>query len=260
MELNLKGKVAVITGGSAGIGKETAKEFLREGCKIAVCGRTYEKLEAMRSEIVAMGAEAYIEQVDICDLDAVKKFAQNTRGKLGSIDIWVNNAGIAYNTNIPAVTEEDWDRIMNTNLKAAFFGAQTAAEIMKQDGSGGVIINISSYAAVIPNRARAIYAISKTGMLSMTRTFSAEYAPYGIRVIAVIPGVTATEMTRAVGNLTKDRTKDIALQRPGSVAELAKPIVFLASDAASYITGVSLEISGGKFNVQKPHESWDSES
>ncbi|GHU36028.1 hypothetical protein AGMMS50256_32070 [Betaproteobacteria bacterium] len=183
----------------------------------------------------------------------MKAFAANVVKNLGGLDIWVNNAGIAQSKRIDEVTEGDWDAMISINLKAVFFNARLAAQYMKESKKGGTIINISSIASVIPNPTRAVYAITKIGINSLTRTFAAEYAPYGIRVVAVVPGVTETEMNR----LLKNPIDNIALNRPGEVGEIAQPIVFLASDASSYITGTTLEISGGKLCVQRPLSCWE---
>lgn len=253
MNLNLEGKVAVITGGGAGIGKAAALEFAREGCHVAVCGRTLSKLEETRKELESLNCKAYIEAVDVTDISAMESFAANVVKNLGGLDIWVNNAGVALPRRIGEVTEEDWDTMMSINLKAVFFNARLAARYMKGSKKGGTIINISSYASVIPNPTRAVYAISKIGVNSLTRTFAAEYAPYGIRVVAVVPGSTETEMNR----LLKNPVDNMAMNRHGEVSEIAQPIVFLASAASSYITGTTLEVSGGKLCVQRPLSCWE---
>jgi NAD(P)-dependent dehydrogenase (short-subunit alcohol dehydrogenase family) len=253
MNLNLGGKVAVITGGGAGIGKETALEFAREGCRVAICGRTSSRLEETKKELAALNCPTYAEAVDVADLPAMEAFAANVAKNLGGIDVWVNNAGIAQAKRIDDVTEEDWDNMISINLKAVFFSARLATRYMKESGKGGVIINVSSFASMIPNPTRAIYAISKIGINSLTRTFAAEYAPHGIRVVAVVPGSTETEMNRAL----KNPVDNMALSRHGEVGEIARPIVFLASAAASYITGTTLEVSGGKLCVQRPLACWD---
>ncbi|GHU04712.1 3-oxoacyl-[acyl-carrier-protein] reductase FabG [Betaproteobacteria bacterium] len=252
MNLNLNGKVAVITGGGAGIGKEVALEFAREGCHIAVCGRNLSRLEETQKELERLNCKVYIETVDVTDISAMEAFVANVVKNLGGLDIWVNNAGIAQPKRIDEVTEEDWDTMLSINLKAVFFNTRLAAQCMKELKRGGTIINISSYASVIPNRT-AVYAISKIGVNSLTRTFAAEYAPYGIRVVAVLPGPTETEMNR----MLKNPIDNMALNRHGTVREIAQPIVFLASDASSYITGTTLEISGGKLCIQRPLACWE---
>jgi NAD(P)-dependent dehydrogenase (short-subunit alcohol dehydrogenase family) len=253
MDLQLTGKVVVITGGGAGIGKEAALEFAREGCHVALCGRTLSKLEETREELEKLHCKAYVQVVDVADIPAMEAFAAKVRQTFGGLDVWVNNAGIAQAKRIDDVSEEDWEAMIAINLKAVFFNARLAARYMKDSGKGGAIINISSFASVIPNPTRAVYAISKIGINSLTRTFAAEYAPYGIRVVAVIPGSTETEMNR----MLKNPVDNMALNRHGEVGEIAQPIVFLASAASSYITGTAFEISGGKLCVQRPLSCWE---
>ena len=260
MDLNLTGKVVVITGGSTGIGKQTALEFAREGCKVAICARTSEKLEAAHMEFEALGFELYTQVVDVTDIPAMKEFSKTVYEKFGSIDIWVNNAGGSYAKRIADINEEDWENQIGINLKAVFFGAQTAAHYMMEGKQGGVIINISSYAFVIPTPPRTLYAAAKTAVTNLTKTFAAEYAPYGIRVISIAPGMVDTELSRMVrkssGKDDRAWAEDVSLGRLAKTEEIAKPIVFLSSDSSSYVTGVSLEISGGKLCVQKPADSW----
>ncbi|MDR0623181.1 MAG: SDR family oxidoreductase [Treponema sp.] len=252
MELNLKGKVVVITGGGTGIGKGAALEFAREGCCVAICGRTQQKLVDTKKELEAFGCKTYIEVADVSDISTMESFASNVCKILGTIDCWVNNAAIAFEKKIEDVTENDWDIMNSINLKSVFFCSRIAASHMQAAGKGGVIINVSSIASVVPNPTRAIYAITKIGINSLTRTFAGNYAPYGIRVISVIPGMTETEMNRSLKNIPDN----MALMRNAKVEEIAKPIVFLTSDAAGYITGVNIEIAGGKLCIQKPQAAW----
>ncbi|MDR0439653.1 MAG: SDR family oxidoreductase [Candidatus Accumulibacter sp.] len=252
MNLNLAGKVVIVTGGGAGIGKETALEFAREGCRVAICGRNPGRLEEAKKELEALNCQTCAEIVDVADIPAMEAFAAKVAKTLGGIDVWVNNAGIAQSWRIDDVTEDDWDNMMSTNLKAVFFNSRLAARHMKESRKGGAIINVSSFASVIPNPTRAVYAVSKIGINSLTRTFAAEYAPHGIRVVAVAPGSTETEMNR----MLKNPVDNMALNRHGEVGEIAQPIVFLASAAASYITGTTVEVSGGKLCVQRPLACW----
>ena len=253
MDLGLKGKVAVITGGGAGIGKATALEFAREGCAVAICGRTLDKMKDAKKELEALGCKVYIEVVDVSSIKELERFAENTYNTLGHIDFWINNAGIAFLKKIEDVMEEDWDKMMSINMKAVFFGSKIATKYMRMGNRGGVIINISSYASIIPNAARSVYAASKSAVNSLTKTFAAEYAPYGIRVISVLPSGTDTEMSR----MLKNPVDNMALRRHATVEEIAKPIVFLTSEAAGYITGTMVDINGGKLAVQRPLSCWD---
>lgn len=256
MDLKLTGKVVVITGGTAGIGEACVMAFLQEGCKVAVCGRSQEKLSQLATKLSADNLEVFTYQADACKQTAVQAFAQAVADRYGKIDIWINNAGISQKVKLLDMTEDDWDTMLAVNLKSVFLGSQTAAQHMCQT-NGGVIINASSYAAVIPSIGSGAYAASKAAVSSLTRTLAAELAPFNIRVNGYIPGVIATQMNaKRLAEQAEATIEQIALNRAGSAEEVAKGIVFLASDAASYITGTELEISGGKFAVQIPGEAW----
>jgi NAD(P)-dependent dehydrogenase (short-subunit alcohol dehydrogenase family) len=252
VRLNLEGKAVAITGGSNGIGKAAAIEFAREKCRVAVCGRNSGRLEKIRKDIENLGVEAYIESVDVTKLDELQLFSDNVNRKFGGIDIWVNNVGATFRKLILDCTETDWDYSCDLNLKSVFFGSQFAMKHMINSNIKGVIVNISTYAIILPAKRASIYAATKSGILNITRSFAAECAPYGIRVVAVAPGTTQTEMMdKALTEADKKKlVSEIAARRFGSPEEIARPIVFLASDAASYVNGVSLEVSGGKYCIQ----------
>ena len=256
MDLQLTGKVVVITGGTAGIGAACATAFLAEGCRVAVCGRSQDKLDAFKADMAARGHELFVYVADVANQQDLKNFAQQVYENYGRIDIWVNNAGISQKAKLIEMSAADWDNIMAINLKSVFLGSQVAARYMRQ-GKGGVILNASSYAAVIPSAGGGAYAASKAAVSSLTRTLAAELAPYNIRVNGYIPGVIATEMnTKRLAEQPEATVGQIALNRAGDAREVAAGIVFLASGAASYITGTDLEISGGKFAVQIPSDPW----
>ncbi len=258
MDLNLKNKSVVITGGATGIGKAAAIEFVREGALVSVCGRTLKKLEAMQADCAEMGFAVDIYQVDVADAESVAAMADAVAEKQGGIDIWVNNAGIAINRPVMEFTKEEYDSIMRIDLDGVFEGSRIAGRHMISQGRGGVIINASSFASKVPHSEGAVYAAAKSGVSSFTKTFAANFAPYGIRVVGYIPGMIETEISRE--SIKENRglyTQNVALQRLGVPEDLAKPIVFLASDACSYITGVDVEIAGGKYIVQNPKFSWE---
>lgn len=257
MDLQLTGKVVVITGGAAGIGAACAAAFLQEGCQVAICGRNQEKLDAFKASMVEAGYELFGCVADVANQQALEEFAQQVYAKYGRIDIWVNNAGISHKTKLLEMAATDWDKVMDINLKSVFLGAQVAARYMRK-GEGGVILNASSYAAVIPSAGGGAYAASKAAVSSLTRTLAAELAPYNIRVNGYIPGVIATQMnSKRLAEQPGATLGQIALNRAGDAKEVAAGLVFLASGAASYITGTDLEISGGKFAVQIPGEPWE---
>ena len=262
MDLHMKDKVVVITGGTAGLGLATALEFGAEGCKLAICGRTAKRMESGLAQLKAAGYEVYSEQVDVTDLGAISKFVDNVCAHYGHIDIWVNNAATNLLKPQLETTLEDWNNVLDTNLRSYFFASQYAINGMVARGIKGVVVNVSSYASILPNLHQNLYALTKSAINSMTRTFAAEVACHGIRVLAIAPGWIKTERAyETIGNTNMDLLlSEVSLQRMAEPEEIAKPIVFLASDASGYITGPYLEVSGGKFSVQRPWVGWDQEA
>jgi len=258
MELGLKDKVVVITGGSQGIGKAAGLEFAKEGCKVCVCARRQEKLDAAKAEFEALGYELFTMKVDVTKPAELETLADAVVDKYGRIDIWINNAGVNQFKKVIDYEYDDLMRIINTNLTAVIMGSQIAAKKMKETG-GGVILSASSYASITPFAGKAPYAACKSGVVSLTKTLAAEFAPYNIRVNAYIPGLIVTEISRANVELLGEKlVQDIPMKRLGQPEDLAKAIVFLASDsAAGYINGVALEISGAKRCVQNPWYAYE---
>jgi len=258
MELGLKEKVVVITGGSQGIGRAAGLEFAAEGCKVCVCARRQEKLDAAKEEFQRLGYDLFAMKADVTKPEELEAFADAVMEKFGRIDIWINNAGTNRYKKVIDYSYEDLMHIINTNLVAVIIGSKIAAERM-QKTDGGVILNASSYAAVTPIAGKAPYAACKSGVLSLTRSLAGEFAPYHIRVNAYIPGLIATEISRSNIELYGDTMlKDIPMKRFGVPEDLAKAIVFLASDVtAGYINGVALEISGAKRCVQNPWYAYE---
>ncbi len=256
MDLHLKDKVVVITGGGTGIGKAAAREFLREGARVWVLGRREEVLSQFAREAEAEGYVLGYESCDVTDRKAVEETADRILRETGRLDVWINNAGIAIDKPFLDFTDEDYERIISINQKAVFMGTQIAAERMKRQKSG-VILNASSYCAKIPHANGVLYAATKAAVSNMTRSTAAALAPYGIRVCGYIPGMIVTPISESmIGQYKEQFIKDISLRRLGRPEDLAKPLVFLASDAAAYITGIDLEISGGKFAAQNCAMAW----
>ena len=272
MKKEFQGKCVVITGASEGIGFETAKQFLIHGAKVAICGRSQDKLdravESLRETLIqanTVDAPAtddctenviYAASCDVCDTKKLRAFLRDAKTALGGMDILVNNAGYMPPAVKLADMQEDlWDYMMAVNLKSVFIGIHDGAELMKEHG--GVIINAASYAAVNPSIGGGAYAAAKSAVVSLTRTAGAELAPLGIRVTGYIPGVIDTPLNRDnIKNNGEKLLGPISLRRFGTVQDIAAAILFLASDDASYITGTCLEISGGKFAVQNPQAAW----
>lgn len=260
MDLGLKGKSVVITGGAGGgIGTETALAFAAEGCQIAVCDMNESGLSALQKNFTKRGYGLYTEQVDVSKVSQLSAFADHVHDVYGRIDIWINHAGVNRLKFLSDFTEEDWDFIVNINMKATFFGTQIVAEHMIHDG-GGVILNTSSFAGLMPYSKGVPYGATKAAILNITRSTAGVLAPYGIRVNAVAPGGVETVLTRERYKdpvFKKNAVSRIAMQRIGLAEEMANCYVFLASDAASYITGNYIECTGGKYCIQDPSNPWE---
>ena len=247
--MKLKGKVAAITGGARGIGRACAKRFLDDGVRVVISDLDAEGLAATAAELgqpdalrTVVGNVAKRADMDQLVATAVKEF--------GRLDIMVNNAGVARNRDILDITEEEFDEIIGINLKGAFFGVQAAARQMIAQGSGGVIINMSSVNALLAIPALATYAMSKGGMKQLTSVAAVALAPHNIRVVAVGPGTILTDMVASSIYTSEDARKTVMSRTPagrgGEPSEVASVVAFLASDDASYITGQTIYPDGGR--------------
>jgi 3-oxoacyl-[acyl-carrier protein] reductase len=257
MELNLKGKTVAITGGSSGIGKETAHEYLKEGCNVAICARGEERLEATRLEFLAEGHEIVAGVVDVTDHEALASFADEIVQKYGKIDIWYNNAGFNPGKALMDYDIDEFREVVDKLLVSDFSGCKIAATHMRKSG-GGVILNASSFSAHIPMAGRGIYGACKAGVKTLTQVFAAELACDNIRVLSYAPGLIVTELTKdAVAARSELLKKDIPTRRFGTVGEVAKLLVVLSSDVGSYVNGTHIDITGGKLCVQNPQYAWE---
>jgi 7-alpha-hydroxysteroid dehydrogenase len=246
---DLTGRVAVVTGAGKGIGRGIVLCLARAGADIAVAARTAGDVEAVAAEVGALGRRAIAVPTDVTDAEQLERLARETSAKLGPIDIWVSNAGglpdatPRYLTRTP---EDRWDAQLDLNLKSVFTSAVTAARHMAE--RGGVIVNISSRAALGPSVKNGPYAASKAAVNSLTATLALELAPR-IRVNAVAPGPIPTENFNASTNFPKDRPLEkilnVPLARLGTPEDIGHAVVFMASDAASWITGQCLYVTGG---------------
>ena len=256
MDINLNNKVAVITGGTTGIGLAVAELFAREGAEIAICSRNESKVTNALAYLKERGLKAYGEAIDVSDRSAVFAFADRIEETFGGIDIWVSNAGIFPVKKLINTTEDQWQKVMDINLKSVYYGGLIAADKFKKRG-GGVLINAGSFASLIPSVGSGAYAASKAAIASLTKSLAAELAPLNIRVLAYIPGVIETPMVESwIKTKGETLAGQNALQRIGKAEEVANLVLFLASDKASFITGTCIEISGGKFCVQNPQDAW----
>ncbi len=247
---SLDGKVAVIVGASHGIGKATSRLFAEAGSTVVLAARNEEALKQAAFDIDAPGRKLLALPADITDIAAVERLLDAAVSRFGRLDILINCAGgtdpADWNPLIQ-LTEEQWDKVMDRNLRAAFFVAQRAAKIMKEQGNG-VIINVSSRSASIPNPGNGHFCASKAAVESLTRSMALEWAEYGVRVNAIAPGLVLTEGTQflmpseAERRRVADRTP---LGRLGTAVDVASLALFLASDGASWITGTTIAINGG---------------
>lgn len=242
----LNNKVAVVTGASRGIGRAIALTLAGYGASVVVnyCG-SKDKAEEVVNEIKANGGNAISYQADISDFEAVKTMFADVVKELGKIDILVNNAGITRDNLILKMSEEDFDAVINTNLKGVFNCLKHASRIMLKQ-KGGRIVNISSIVGVTGNPGQTNYSAAKAGVIGMTKTLAKELGSRGITVNAVAPGYINTDMTAVLSDELKGKvTENIPLRRLGEVADIAEAVAFLASDKAAYITGQTIQIDGG---------------
>lgn len=242
----LEGKVALVTGASRGIGKAIALLLAENGADVAVnfAGSTA-AAEAVAAEIEKMGRKAILVQGDVSQTEVCAEMVDKVVKELGHIDILVNNAGITRDTLLLRMKEEDWDAVLNTNLKGVFNCTKAAAKYMAKQRSGA-IVNISSVVALMGNAGQANYAAAKAGILGFTRSVAKEMAARGIRVNAVTPGFIKTDMTSVLSEkVVAAMEASIPLARLGEPEDIAKAVLFLVSDNAAYITGQTLHVDGG---------------
>lgn len=248
----LTGRVALITGASSGIGRATAEALADQGARVVLAARREDKLEDLAGEIEARGGEATFIRTDVSASKDVERMVEHTTDTFGRLDCAVNNAGIEGQPGpITRLPEEEWDRVLATNLKGTFLCIQHEARAMLEGGRPGAIVNVGSVNSFLGFPTGAAYVASKHGMLGLTSCASAELAPRGIRVNIVCPGVIDTPMNRRgrqkVGDEVFDRILEerVHRRRAGQPEEIAAAIVFLCSDEASYITGTTLTPDGG---------------
>ena len=243
----LDNRVALVTGGSRGLGLGMALALAHAGADIAIASRTPSDLETAAALIRATGRQALTIQTDIGDVTQIPGIVEQVTAKFGRLDILVNAAGINIRQPFDEFTPEDWDKLININLKSAFFLSQSAARVMRPQG-GGKIINVGSisFDLIIPNI--ALYAVSKNGLRGLTRALAVEYAKDNITANAIAPGRFWTTMTDAVFSdpeRYESAVSVLPLKRPGVPADLAGATLLLASDAGAYITGQTIFIDGG---------------
>lgn len=243
--MRLQDKVAIVTGGGQGIGRTTALTFAREGAKVAVVDINQAAAEAVAAEIVAAGGQAQAFHMNVAKSDSVDPTVKAIAEWGGRIDILVNNAGITRDARLQKMTEEQWDAVIAVNLKGVWLCGRAVAPIMTAQG-GGSIINASSIVAFNGNFGQSNYVATKAGVIGMAKTWARELGPYGIRVNAVAPGFTQTEMIETVPEKVLDAVKErTPLRRLAKPEDIANAYLFLASDESSFVTGQVIAVDGG---------------
>ncbi|MCF7934464.1 MAG: glucose 1-dehydrogenase [Spirochaetia bacterium] len=249
--MKLEGKVALITGGTKGIGLGIAVEFAREGASVVIGGRNPQTGQEGLQELEALGARALYVPCDVGDLESLQNIVDKTVEAFGKLDIYVSNAGINDSQKTPYldITPEQYDRIMDVNLRGMFFGDQYAARQMVKQGTGGAIINMSSVNAYLALNSQMVYTTSKGGVQQLTKVQAVDLAPYGIKVNAMAPGPIETDLMRRVGSdrqLMDTILSRTPMGRIGTTRECGRLAVFLACDDSDFIMGQSIFNDGGR--------------
>ena len=242
--MELEDRVAVVTGSSRGIGRAVAERFAAEGAVIVLNSRSAKDLEPVAASIEQRGGKALAIAADIGDRSQVQKLFAQVLEAHGRVDILVNNAGVHQVVPFLDLTEQEWDRVMQVNLKGTFYCAQAAIPGMVKRAQG-VIVNVSSVAARTGGKFPVHhYVAAKSAVIGLTRSLSNEFAPQGLRINCICPGIIATEMAREIASAFESA---IPMQRVGTPDEVAEMILFLASDRSSYMTGQTVDVNGGLF-------------
>ena len=247
--MSLKGKVAIVTGGNSGIGMAIVLELARQGANIVIDYISHpDATDELEKQVVALGDKAIGVDADVSKVADLEKLVAAAVAQFGRVDIMVNNAGIETRTSVLDTTEAQYDKVLDMNLKSAFFGTQVAAKQMIKQGQGGRIINITSVHEDWPMPGNTAYCLSKGGMRMLTRTAGVELAPHNILVVGVGPGAVATPINLSTMNdpvLLKKLDDAIPLGRMAKPEEIASVVGFLAGDGASYMTATTIFADGG---------------
>lgn len=259
MQIDLTGKVAIVTGAGRGIGREIATTLAREGVTTIGTDIHAGNLETLAQEFSANSWQGQTALCDVRDLTAIQAMVAQVVAQHGRIDILVNNAGVALSGSVEQQSEADWDTSSDTNLKGVFLMCKAVVPVMKRQRSGR-ILNAASFAAIVPSLNSAAYAATKAGVVYLTRVLAGELGPWNITVNAYAPGMIPTEMNHfaeAPPETQKRLLDTLTLRRWGEKKDIAQLICFLSSDLAGYITGALIDISGGKYATQIPRRAYE---
>ena len=245
---NLDGRVALVTGAGSGLGRQFAETLADAGATVILAARRREKLEEAAQSIADKGGNAICVDLDVTDSASVRDCFAEAESSAGIADILVNNSGISREGFLVDLSEEDWDAVIDTNLKGVFLVAQAAARAMIKAEKPGSIINIASVLGFRVAKMLSSYIAAKSGVVNLTKTMALEWARYGIRVNAIAPGYFLTEINEHFfkTDAAKQMLVQIPMRRIGELGELSGPLLLLASDAGSYMTGSSIEVDGGQ--------------
>lgn len=243
--MRLSGKVCVVTGAAAGIGKAIAAKMTSEGARVALCDVNEDVLRMTTRELEDLGREVRAFKVDVSKRTEVESMVADVVAAWGRLDCLVANAGIIQDSQLAAMTDEQWDRVIGVNLTGVFLCGQAAAKVMIPQKSGCLLVT-SSVSGVYGNFGQTNYAATKAGVIGMVKTWSKELGRHGIRAVAVCPGLIETAILSSMPEKIVDAIKQrVPLRRAGTVEEVANVFAFLASDEASYVNGVAIEVAGG---------------
>jgi 3-oxoacyl-[acyl-carrier protein] reductase len=244
---SLNGQIALVTGGSQGIGRATALKLAECGADVAVMARSLDKCEAVAEEARAIGRRALAVKGDLGNADEIKAAVERVASELGAVSILVNNAAITRDGLMLRMKRDDWDAVIATNLTGVFLSTQAVLPMMTK-ARNGRIINLTSVVAQMGNAGQVNYISAKAGLIGFTKAVAREYASRNITVNAVAPGFIDTPMTAALGEAARNAMlEQIPLKRPGTDGDVAAAVAFLASDEAGYITGQVINVNGGMY-------------
>jgi 3-oxoacyl-[acyl-carrier protein] reductase len=244
MDLGLDGKRAIVTGGSRGIGRAIVLGLARNGASMAACyNRESDDVERLRGELEEIGGDSYLAQADVSDASSAESFVRDATERFGGLDIVINNAGVVSHVMIDELDLDEWHRVLDVNLTAVYLVCKAALPAMAE---GGSIVNITSAVAMRGMPARTHYISSKAGLIGFTRALCKEVGGRGIRVNALAPGIIETDQTAGLDEAGRARYSGLAaLNRLGDPEEIATVALFLASDLAAFVSGVTLNVDGG---------------